>query len=65
MPARRSPVELGVGRLEAGVNTGRLDAYRHLLDRGFRIDQIGVSMLLSPQDSHFDTPTHHVIADCR
>ena len=58
-------VELGVGRLEAGVNTGRIDAYRHLLDRGFRIDQIGVSMLLRPQDSHFDAPTHHVIADCR
>ena len=58
-------VELGVGRLEAGVNTGRLDAYRHLLDRGFRIDQIGVSMLLRPQDPHFDAPTHYVISDLR
>jgi N-acetylglutamate synthase-like GNAT family acetyltransferase len=58
-------VASGLGRLEAGVNTGRLDAYRHLLDRGFRIEQIGISMLLRPQDSHFDAPTHHVIADCR
>jgi N-acetylglutamate synthase-like GNAT family acetyltransferase len=57
--------ESGTGRLEVGVNTGRLDAYRHLLDRGFCIDQIGVSMLLRPQDSQFDTRTHHVIADCR
>jgi GNAT superfamily N-acetyltransferase len=57
--------ESGAGRLEMGVNTGRLDAYRHLLDRGFRIEQIGVSMLLRPQDLHFDTPTHHVIADLR
>jgi GNAT superfamily N-acetyltransferase len=57
--------ESGAGRLEVGVNTGRLAAYRHLLDRGFRIDQIGVSMLLRPQDAHFDAPTHHVIADLR
>jgi GNAT superfamily N-acetyltransferase len=57
--------ESGVGRLEVGVNTGRLHAYRHLLDRGFRIEQIGVSMLLRRQDSHFDTPSHHVIADLR
>jgi GNAT superfamily N-acetyltransferase len=57
--------ESGTGRLEVGVNTGRLAAYRHLLDRGFRIEQIGVSMLLRPADAHFDTPMHHVIADCR
>ena len=58
-------IESGAGRLEAGVNTGRLDAYRHLLDRGFRIEQIGVSMLLRPHDSHFDTPAHHILADLR
>jgi hypothetical protein len=54
-----------MGRLEVGVNTGRLDAYRHLRDRGFGIEQIGVSMLLRPEGSHFDTAMHHVIADCR
>jgi N-acetylglutamate synthase-like GNAT family acetyltransferase len=57
--------ESGAGRLEVGMNTGRLDAYRHLLDRGFSIEQIGVSMLLRPQASQFDTPAHHVIADFR
>ena len=57
--------ESGAGRLEVGVNTGRLDAYRHILDRGFRIEQIGVSMLLRPHDSHFDTRAHHVLADLR
>jgi GNAT superfamily N-acetyltransferase len=57
--------ESGTGRLEVGVNTGRLGAYRHVLDRGFRIDQIGVSMLLCPDDVHFETTRHHVIADLR
>lgn len=57
--------ESGTGRLEVGLNTGRLGAYRHVLDRGFRIDQIGVSMLLCPDDVHFDTTRHHVIADLR
>ena len=36
----------GLQRLVAGVNTGRLDAYRRLLSRGFRIEQIGVAMYL-------------------
>ena len=57
--------ESGMGRLEVGVNTGRLDAYRHVRDRGFGIEQIGVSMLLRPEHPHFDTAMHHVLADCR
>ena len=57
--------ESGLSRLELGVNTGRLEAYRHLLDRGFRIEQIGISMLLRPEEAHFDTPTRHVISDLR
>jgi GNAT superfamily N-acetyltransferase len=57
--------ESGMGRIEVGVNTGRLVAYRHVLDRGFRIEQVGVSMFLNPEDSHFDTPKQHVIADLR
>jgi GNAT superfamily N-acetyltransferase len=57
--------ESGMGRIEVGVNTGRLVAYRHVLDRGFRIEQIGVSMFLNPEGSHFDTPKQHVIADLR
>jgi len=57
--------ESGLGRLVAGVNTGRLDAYRRLLERGFRTERIGVSMLLRPEEPHFDTPAHFVIDDLR
>jgi len=52
-------------RLVAGVNTGRLDAYRHLLSRGFRIEQIGVAMHLRPDEPALDTPEHYVIDDLR
>ena len=57
--------ESGSRRLVAGVNTGRLDAYRRLLARGFRTEQIGVSMRLRPERPHFDTPAHYVIDDLR
>ena len=55
----------GLRRLEAGINTGRLDAYRRLLARGFRAEQIGVSMLLRPEEPHFGTPVDYVIDDLR
>ena len=54
-----------LGRLVAGVNAGRLDAYRRLLSRGFRIEQIGVAMHLRPGEPTLDTPEHYVIADLR
>ena len=57
--------ESGLGRIVAGVNTGRLDAYRRLLARGFRTEKIGVSMRLRPEGPHFDTPAHYVIDDLR
>lgn len=57
--------ESGLGRLVAGVNTARLDAYRRLLARGFRTERIGVSMRLRPEGAHFDTPAHYVIDDLR
>jgi predicted N-acetyltransferase YhbS len=57
--------ESGLGRLVAGVNTGRLDAYRRLLARGYRPETIGVSMRLHPERPHFDTPAHYVIDDLR
>lgn len=57
--------ESGMERLVLGVNTGRLDAYRRLLRRGFRGDQIGVSMQLRPEGPDFDTPDHYVIDDLR
>lgn len=51
--------------LVAGLNTGRLDAYRRLLARGFRIEQIGVAMHLRPGEPTLDTPEHYVIGDLR
>jgi predicted N-acetyltransferase YhbS len=54
-----------LGRLVAGVNTGRLDAYRRLLARGYRTERVGVSMWLRPEEPHFDTPAHYVINDLR
>jgi predicted N-acetyltransferase YhbS len=57
--------ESGLGRFVAGVNTARLDAYRRLLARGFRPEQIGVSMRLRAEQPHFDTPAHYVIDDLR
>jgi predicted N-acetyltransferase YhbS len=57
--------ESGLGRLVAGVNTGRLDAYRRLLARGFRTELIGVTMRLRPEGTHYDTPAHYVVDDLR
>ena len=58
-------VASGVGRLVVGVNTGRLDAYRRLLARGFRTEQIGVSMALRPGGPNLDTPADYVLDDLR
>jgi predicted N-acetyltransferase YhbS len=57
--------ESGHDRLVAGVNTGRLDAYRRMLDRGLRPELVGVSMRLHPARPHFDTPASYVIDDLR
>jgi predicted N-acetyltransferase YhbS len=57
--------ESRLGHLVAGVNTGRLHAYRRLLARGFRTQQIGVSMWLRPEAPHFDRPEHYVLDDLR
>jgi predicted N-acetyltransferase YhbS len=57
--------ESGLGRLVAGVNTGRLDAYRRMLARGFRTELIGVTMRLRPEGAHYDTPLHYVVDDLR
>jgi N-acetylglutamate synthase-like GNAT family acetyltransferase len=57
--------ESGVSQLTAGVNTGRLDAYRRLLARGFRAELVGVSMWLHPAESRFDTADDYVVDDLR
>jgi predicted N-acetyltransferase YhbS len=58
-------VRSGAERLVAGVSTGRLDAYRRLLGRGFRADLLGVAMHLRPDQPHLDTPAHYVLDDLR
>lgn len=55
----------GLSRLVAGVNTGRLDAYRRLLSRDLRIEQIGVAMHRRPGEPTLDAPDRYVIADLR
>jgi GNAT superfamily N-acetyltransferase len=55
----------GAERLVAGVNTGRLEAYRRLLGRAFRTELIGVSMHLRPNEPAFDTPADYVLDDLR
>jgi N-acetylglutamate synthase-like GNAT family acetyltransferase len=57
--------ESELGWLVTGVSTGRLDAYRRLLARGYRTERVGVSMWLRPEEPRFDTPTHYVIDDLR
>jgi len=61
----RFAADSGLSRLVAGVNTGRLDAYRRLLSRGFRIEQIGVAMHRRPGEPTLDAPDRYVVADLR
>jgi predicted N-acetyltransferase YhbS len=55
----------GLGRMVAGVDTGRLDAYRRMLRRGYRAELLGLSMQRWPERPDFDGPEHYVIADLR
>ena len=58
-------VASGMQRLVAGVNTARLDTYRRLLARGFRMERIGASMFLRPAEPTFDTSADYVLDDLR
>jgi len=55
----------GAETLVAGVNVGRLDAYRRMLGRGFRADLIGASMWRRPDGPNFDKPADYVLDDLR
>ena len=55
----------GVEGLVVGVSTGRRDAYRRVVGRGFRADRLGVSMWLRPDELRLDTPADYVIDDLR
>jgi GNAT superfamily N-acetyltransferase len=57
--------ESRLSRLVVGVNTGRLDAYRRLLARAFRTEQIGLSMTLRPEEPGLGTSEHYVLDDLR
>jgi GNAT superfamily N-acetyltransferase len=57
--------ESGLNRLVAGIDTGRRDAYGRLLARGFRVEQVGVSMWLRPDEDRLDTADLYVIDDRR
>jgi hypothetical protein len=46
------------------VNTGRVDAYRSLLERGYRTFALGVA-LHRPDEPAFDRPRAYVIHDGR
>jgi GNAT superfamily N-acetyltransferase len=55
----------GATRLAAGVNTGRLDAYRRLLARGYRADLFGLAMRSHPANPDYDGPGDYVLDDLR
>jgi GNAT superfamily N-acetyltransferase len=52
-------------RLVAGVNTGRRDAYRLMLQRGYETERIGLAMRLRPDGPDYDGPEQYVIDDLR
>jgi ribosomal protein S18 acetylase RimI-like enzyme len=56
--------EKGAARLVAGTNTGRSQAYRQMLDAGFRADITGVAML-RPETEGYNLPHIFAIDDWR
>ncbi len=54
----------GMGRLTAGVNMGRHEAYKIMVGRGFRTDLMGVAMQ-SANDPGFNRPGIYVLDDWR
>jgi GNAT superfamily N-acetyltransferase len=54
----------GASQLEAGVNTGRIEAYKILLGRGFRTGIMGVAMQKA-NDVAFNRPGVYIIDDWR
>jgi RimJ/RimL family protein N-acetyltransferase len=56
--------EAGCGDLMAGISTARHQAYRQMLDRGFRIAVSGVTMM-RPDAPAFNRPDCFVIDDLR
>ena len=62
----RLAADADLARIVAGVNTGRTDAYRRMLARGFRADVlVGLAMRSRPDAPDYDGPEHYVIDDLR
>jgi hypothetical protein len=56
--------EKGLGQLDAGMNLARQDAYRRMVDRGFRTWLQGVTMH-KPNEPGYSHPDAYVIDDWR
>ena len=54
----------GLGRLEAGVNTARREAYQRMLARGFRTVVQGVAMH-RPDEAGYNRPDVFLMDDWR
>jgi len=54
----------GLAQLEAGVNLSRHEAYRHMLEYGYRVERTGVAMH-RPQEPGYSRPGVLVIDDWR
>jgi GNAT superfamily N-acetyltransferase len=57
-------IDLGAGRIVAGVNAARHDAYRRLLARGYKAVLQGVAMV-SPNDDRLTRPSDYLLDDWR
>jgi len=57
-------IEHGMSSVFAGVNTACHDAYRRMIDRGFRTEFQGV-LMLNPNEFTFDCPENYVLCDLR
>jgi ribosomal protein S18 acetylase RimI-like enzyme len=55
---------VGAKSIGLGVNTGRLEAYRALLKRGYRVERYGVTMY-NPEGPCWDLADRYVIDDLR
>ncbi|MDL5199028.1 GNAT family N-acetyltransferase [Streptomyces sp. ALI-76-A] len=60
----RLAAERGLGQLDAGTNLARQNAYRHMIDRGFRTWLQGVAMH-RPNEPGYSHPDAYVIDDWR
>ncbi len=57
-------VNRGMQTLEAGINMARHEAYRKMLDRGFRSELQGVTMH-RPNEPGYNRPDSYIIDDWR